>query len=306
MINIQNVVFDYDNYRALDNVSIHIEDNSITALVGPNGAGKTTLMRCIAGLLRPLSGDIFVNNIDVSKNPRQVQEQIGYLSDTFGLYDELSVERCLRYAAGLKKLPAKEINSAIDRVVSQLNLQDLVHKEAGVLSRGQRQRLAIAQCIIHQPKLLILDEPASGLDPEARFELAKLFKFLQSQNMTLLVSSHILAELDDYSTHILTIKNGKVLQHQSLNEAKNNFTLQIRFNDFAYYKETVMNYLRQLDFITHLQSFSDEVTCQTSKTEAQGAELLAYLVKQGIPITVFNYKQDNLQQSYIKAIEAVQ
>ena len=216
MIDIQHLVFEYPGHRALDDVSLHIPAGSVTALVGPNGAGKSTLLRCIAGLDQPLAGHIVVNGVAVHEHPREVHQHLGYLSDFVGLYDSLSVRRCLQYAAMANQIKAVDLDTRVSEVANALGLSDLLARRPTELSRGQRQRVAIGQAIVHSPKVLLLDEPASGLDPEARGSLSALFRALQAQGMTLVVSSHILSELDEYCTHILSIRDGHIVSHEAL------------------------------------------------------------------------------------------
>lgn len=216
LIKVEQLVYEYPGHRALDGVSLEIARGSVTALVGPNGAGKSTLMRCIAGLDRPLSGQIWLNGLSVQEQPREVHRHLGYLSDFYGLYDRLSVNHCLRYAAKAMGLPEAQVEARVAEVASQLDLTALLQRLPTELSRGQRQRLAIGQAIVHQPQVLLLDEPASGLDPEARSSLAQLFRRLQAQGMTLVVSSHILSELDEYCSHILSIRAGHIESHAAL------------------------------------------------------------------------------------------
>src|SRR3989475_76715 len=216
LIKVSQLVFEYPGHRALDGVSVHIAAGTVTALVGPNGAGKSTLMRCIAGLDQPLSGQVEVHGIAVQEQPREVHRHLGYLSDFFGLYDRLSVRRCLQYAALSMGVLPSEAPQRVAHVAGQLGLADLLERLPTELSRGQRQRVAIGQAIVHQPRVLLLDEPASGLDPEARASLSQLMRALQAQGMTLIVSSHILSELDEYCTHILSLRGGRVESHEAL------------------------------------------------------------------------------------------
>ena len=216
MIEVSQLVFEYPGHRALDGVSLRIGAGSVTALVGPNGAGKSTLMRCIAGLDQPLSGEVHVKGISVPEHPREVHRHLGYLSDFYGLYDRLSVQHCLEYSAMAMGVAADQVDLRVQEVAGQLGLMELLQRNPTELSRGQRQRVAIGQAIIHQPSVLLLDEPASGLDPEARSSLSQLFLRLQAQGMTLVVSSHILSELDEYCTHILSIRNGRLESHEAL------------------------------------------------------------------------------------------
>lgn len=219
MISVQDLTFDYPGTRALHRVSFELAAGSITALVGPNGAGKTTLLRCLAALDEPVGGAIRVDGVDALAAPREVHRRLGYLSDSFGLYEELSVERCLRHAAAIRGVPRAREGDEARAAAARLGLADRLASPAGALSRGLRQRLAIAQAIVHRPRVLLLDEPASGLDPEARHALSALFVRLRDEGMTLLVSSHILAELDAYSTHLLVLREGRVVSHAPLGGA---------------------------------------------------------------------------------------
>lgn len=216
MIEVEQLVFDYPGQRALHDVSLHVQAGSVTALVGPNGAGKSTLLRCLAGLQTPLAGRIRVAGVDVRQQPRRAHQQLGYLSDFFGLYEQLDVWQCLCHAAAAQGVPGPDIAQRAQETARALGLEGKLRAYCASLSRGQRQRVAIGQAVVHRPRVLLLDEPASGLDPEARASLAGLFRQFQAQGMTLMVSSHILSELDEYCTHILTLRAGRITQHESL------------------------------------------------------------------------------------------
>jgi ABC-2 type transport system ATP-binding protein len=215
----EDLVYDYPGTRALDRVSFAIEPGTITALVGPNGAGKTTLLRCLAVLDRPASGRIWLDGIEAAGHPRECHRKLGYLSDFYGLYDELTVRQCLSYHAAIHEIPADAQAEAVERTAHRLDLVDLMNRRASQLSRGQRQRLAVGQAILHDPTILMLDEPAAGLDPEARWKLSTMISDLAKGGMTLIVSSHILTELEDYSTHVMIIRGGRVVLHKPLSEA---------------------------------------------------------------------------------------
>jgi ABC-2 type transport system ATP-binding protein len=210
MIEVTDLIYDYPAARAVHGISFSVRPGAVLAMVGPNGAGKTTLLRCMAALDTPTSGRIRIAGIDTAEDPRGVHAVLGYLPDFFGLYDELSVRRSLIYAARSRGVGADRAEQAAQDAARRVNLHDRMETRAGELSRGLRQRLAIACTLVHGPKVLLLDEPASGLDPEARRSLSDLVTSLSGEGITVVVSSHILAELEDYSTDMLMIREGRV------------------------------------------------------------------------------------------------
>ena len=216
MIEIRELVFEYPGHRALAGISLNIVKGSITALVGPNGAGKTTLLRCVAALETPYSGRVTIDGLDTRQSPRAIHAGLGYLPDFFGLYDALSVRRCLHYAARAHGIASGSAAGAAQTAAARVGLSDRMEQAAGALSRGLRQRLAIAQTIVHQPKVLLLDEPAAGLDPQARRDLSNLLRALRDSGMTLVVSSHILAELEDYCDRMVIVDQGRITGGESI------------------------------------------------------------------------------------------
>jgi ABC-2 type transport system ATP-binding protein len=210
MIEIRSLVFEYPGHRALHGVSLVVEKGAITALVGPNGAGKTTLLRCMAALETPYEGQVVIDGLDTREEPRAIHARLGYLPDFFGLYDALPVRRCLHYAARAHGIAPGLAAEAARAAAARVGLSDRLEQPAGALSRGLRQRLAIAQAIVHCPAVLLLDEPAAGLDPQARRDLSQLLLSLKEGGMTLVVSSHILAELEDYSDRMIIVDHGRI------------------------------------------------------------------------------------------------
>ncbi|MEJ2794604.1 ABC transporter ATP-binding protein [Iodobacter sp. LRB] len=298
MIQISGLTFDYPGHRALNQLNLSVERGSVTALVGANGAGKTTLMRCIAGLETPLSGSIAVAGLDVQEEPRAVHRQMGYLSDFFGLYQDLTVAQCLEYAAASQGLAKDAITAAINNTAQRLSLQDRLGQKASSLSRGLRQRVAIGQAIIHAPQVLLLDEPASGLDPEARNELAILFRQLQASGMTLLVSSHILAELEAYSSHMLVLKDGKILEHRALSGSSHSSrALQL---SLASPNPQLAEILAGHSKVVLSKHQDNHAEFDFSGTSDEQAQLLAELIQAGLAISSFG--EQNLQQAYLRTI----
>ena len=310
VIEVSELVFEYPGHRALDRVSLRIDAGSVTALVGPNGAGKTTLLRCIAGLEQPLSGRIRVRDISVEEHPREVHRHLGYLSDFYGLYDRLNVARCLRYAALSMGMDAARAGERVRQVAGELGLSDLLQRRPTELSRGQRQRVAIGQAIVHQPGVLLLDEPASGLDPEARGSLARLFRQLQAQGMTLVVSSHILSELDEYCTHILTLRGGRVENHEALQAAAGGaeplalYDLQIAppppATDAAR-AEQALRYALQGAQVQTLDATGERPTRLWLPAQAASrAQWLAALVQSGVAVAGLTPVRESLQERYAR------
>jgi len=304
MIKISGLTFDYPGLRALSDVSLEVLAGSVTALVGPNGAGKTTLMRCISGLETPLAGTIEVAGMDVIEQPRAVHRVMGYLSDFFGLYQELSVARCLEYAAASQRLPDAAIPQAIRDTAGRLQLADRLSQASGSLSRGLRQRVAIGQAIIHQPKVLLLDEPASGLDPEARGQLAALFRELRASGMTLLVSSHILAELDEYSTHLLALRDGRVLENRALPGIARADDARILRLQLAAPDARLPAWLNAQSGLACKNAGGDFAEIAFQGDAGAQARLLATLVQAGFAVISFAEHKENLQQSYLRSVAA--
>ena len=309
VIEVRDLTFDYPGFRALDNVSLSIAAGSVTALVGPNGAGKTTLLRCLAALDTPLSGTVRVMGLDVYESPREVHRLMGYLSDNFGLYSDLTVAQGLEYAARSQGLQPTAVPDAVRATAQRMGLADKMNNLASALSRGQRQRLAIGQAIIHAPQVLLLDEPASGLDPEARGALADVFKALQAQGMTLVVSSHILAELDEYSTHMLALNHGRVLEHRALHPhgslaSGSTVERMLRLEFVTPADDAIAPWLQDQAHVRLSRAEGHAVEIGFSGDKAAQAALVSACVAAGHPLLAIAPITENLQQSYLKSLAA--
>lgn len=303
LVQVENVTYDYPGNRALQDVSISFDRGVITAIVGPNGAGKSTLMRCIAALDHPFSGRIIVDGHDSRRSPRKIHKILGYLPDFFGLYEELSVQQSLQFSARAHGLKRHEIGEAVKEAAEQVQLEDRLQHKARELSRGLRQRLAIGQAIVHKPKLLILDEPASGLDPQARNSLAQLFLALAGQGMTLLVSSHILAELDAYSDRMVIIEQGQILGGEAAHKASR--ATEIIAVDLSIDENLDEDELRRLiDPIENVELVEIEkqrlILQLSEKGEQRRAALLSALIQAGLRVTGFTRMEENLESLYRK------
>lgn len=305
MININGLCFDYPGKRALDHLSFNIEPNTITALVGPNGAGKTTLLRCLAALDSPTIGSIFIDGVDTERFPRKIHEIVSYLSDFFGLYDELTVRQSLMFFASSHLCPNSLIPERIEKTVDALQLREYIDVQAGKLSRGLRQRLAIAQTIIHQPKILILDEPASGLDPESRYNLSKLLLELQKGGMTLIVSSHILSELEDYSSNMIVLNEGKLVNQsvltKTVRELGNTVILKIEFTSDATPHVHVMQQMANLIIKSVDGKF---ITAKFTGSSEDQHTLLKALIQKDLPVCGIHEVKESMQDVYLNITKA--
>jgi ABC-2 type transport system ATP-binding protein len=298
MIRVEDLVFDYPGLRALDGVSFSVEARSITALVGPNGAGKTTLLNCMAGLALPAAGRVLLDGIDVHRTPREAHARMGYLADFFGVYGELTVARCLDYRARAQAIAPDRRAAAVQRAAERLGLADRLGQRAGELSRGLRQRLAIAQAIVHDPAIILLDEPASGLDPEARFGLAAVLRALRDDGMTLVVSSHILAELEDYSTHLLVLERGRVLEHRALTGAAamgGPARIELRLAEPHPGLASILASLGATEI--EIEGVGARLTAGPGAPDQ--AALLRRLIEAGLPVASFAPIKSDLQDAYL-------
>jgi ABC-2 type transport system ATP-binding protein len=209
MISAQSLSKSYGPVRALRNVSFHVKPGEIIGLLGPNGAGKTTIMKILTGYLQPSSGTAAVDGLDVVDQALEVQRRIGYLPETAPLYPELSVQAYLRMMATLRHIPEPEQPARLSDAIRATGLQNHLTRPVGQLSKGYRQRVGLAQAIVHQPKLLILDEPTIGLDPTQIVEVRRLIRRL-AQHSTVLLSTHILPEVEAICDGVIILMNGEV------------------------------------------------------------------------------------------------
>lgn len=224
VVDCQGLSKNWENLIAVDNLTLQIPKGAVVALVGPNGAGKSTWMKMMAGLLAPTHGSVKICGYEVTESPREVHQLVGFLPDFFGLYENLTIEEYLNYFCRCYGINGNKISQRIDDLLEKVSLTDKKTSLLDQLSRGMKQRVAIARSLVADPPLLILDEPSAGLDPEARADLQKLFQKLAADGKTLIVSSHILSELQEYSTHVAILQKGKLMAWgltQDLAQGKN-------------------------------------------------------------------------------------
>jgi len=220
MIKVEGLTKRYDRTVAVDNISFEVEKGQIVGFLGPNGAGKTTTMRVLTCFLPPTAGTASVAGFDVLENPLEVKRHIGYLPETPPLYPEMEVSEYLRFVGKLKGIPAGEIGRRVDEVAERCAVTDVRKKLIGKLSKGYRQRVGLAQAIIHNPDVLILDEPTSGLDPKQIIEIRELLRALSGEH-TIILSTHILSEVEQSCERVIIINQGKLVAIDSVSNLTN-------------------------------------------------------------------------------------
>jgi len=209
MIEVTDLAKSYGPIQALKDVSVHIETGEVIGLLGPNGAGKTTMIKILTGYLQPDSGRVTVDGVDVLSSPLQVQKRIGYLPENAPLYPELSVQAYLKMMADLRQIPVEEQPARLSEAVRATALTDHLTRPIGELSKGYRQRVGLAQAILHQPKLLICDEPTASLDPTQIVEVRRLIRRL-ARHSTIILSTHVLSEVEATCDRVIILLNGEV------------------------------------------------------------------------------------------------
>jgi ABC-2 type transport system ATP-binding protein len=302
MLQVSNLRKEYAGLTAVKGISFTLQPGDVFGFIGSNGAGKTTTIRMIATLLEPTSGTAVLNNEDINKNPMAVRRMIGYMPDFFGLYDDVKVWEYLDFFAAIYQVPARQRNEVIDNV---LELTDLtVKKQAFVqsLSRGMQQRLCLARCLVHDPALLLLDEPASGLDPRARAELKELIAELGRMGKIVIVSSHILPELSDFCNTVGIIEKGELLAYGPVSEIVR-ATQPTRILEAHVLRDAAgaVSLLQSLPAVINAQATRDgEIRIDFAGDNEGQADLVKMLIDKGFRVVGFREHQADLEDVFLK------
>jgi len=236
MIRLKSVCKDFDQIRAVDDISLEIKKGEIVGFLGPNAAGKTTTLRMIAGVLPPSDGEVVINKKRVDEYKNKLQKDIGYLPENNPLYENLTVEEFLRFFLQVKEVDRNKWDNTIKYIVKNTGIEKAYFRPIGELSKGYRQRVGLAQALLTKPKILILDEPTEGLDPNQRTEIHKLIKKL-AKKRTVLIASHILPEITKIASRIIIIHKGKKVADGTYKELskmkKGGTTLEVKVNSKA-------------------------------------------------------------------------
>jgi ABC-2 type transport system ATP-binding protein len=291
LIKIQKVSKRYRTVNALHDFSLEIPRGSIYGLIGPNGAGKTTLLRILAALLSPSAGQVWFENEEVSKIPSVIQRKVGYMPDFFGVYPDLTSAEYLEFYAGIHGIPRQKRARIITDLLELVELTSKRDALVESLSRGMKQRLCLARALVHDPELLLLDEPASGLDPRSRVELRELVRTLQSMGKTVIISSHILLELAEMCTDVAIMQKGRLIVSGDVDQVSHRLgdsrPLEIRVLDLERIPET-LQLLKELPDISNVTGGEGNlVQAEFSGNDQELHQLLVKLITNNIPVISF-------------------
>ena len=293
---------EFDDVVAVQGLDLNVPEGEIYGLIGPNGAGKTTTIRMACGLLDPTDGHVTVAGVDVHQDPERAQQFIGYLSDFFSVYEDLNVSEYLDFFAHAYKMPESEIPGRIDEVIRQVELE--VKRDAMIkgLSRGMKQRLGIARAIVHKPRVLLLDEPASGLDPKARLDLRNLLRALRDEGTTILISSHILTELEGFCTSIGIMEKGEMIRSGTISDisaAETPFRV-VRLGWLGPGDTMVSEKLGDNPNVSGLMVQGSQGVFKFAGNEEELAGVLTGLVSAGVKVVNFGEVKQTVEDLYLK------
>ena len=301
MLKIENLVKNYGKCRALNGLSMEVRKGELFGFIGPNGAEKITAIKMMAWLLRADSGHVYLDGKDALKDADKLKQKIGYVPDNFGVYDNLKAIEYMEFYASTYGLVGKEVQKRCYELMGQVGLEGRGEVYVDELSRGMQQRLCLARAMIHKPDILILDEPASGLDPRSRFEMKMILKELCRKGATILISSHILSELAEMCSSIGIIKKGELLQQGSIEEIVSavNISNPILLHVCDEQKKT-LEFLKENPLVQTLAIDGKEFQFTFTGSVKEEAELLQQMIQQGIQVLSFGRKRDNLETIFMQ------
>lgn len=301
MIDIRKLSKSYGSFQALRELDLEIAGGTVFGVVGANGAGKSTAFSILATLLPPTSGDAFIGGSSVRTAADDVRKKIGYMPDFFGVYDQLKTDEYLDFYAASYGIDVRQRQVLIGQLLELVNLEQKHDAYVDSLSRGMKQRLCLARSLIHDPQVLILDEPASGLDPRARVEMREIMKRLKGMDKTVLISSHILPELAEMCDEIGVLDRGRLVARNSVREIhtrlKGDRVITVKLNGSP---DLAVRFFEERPFISAIRPDSaGEITFSFSGGEADQAELLSAAVSRGLGIRSFSEEETDLEDVFM-------
>ena len=301
MLQINHLYKSYGKFQAVSNLTLHIPKGDLFGFVGPNGAGKTTTIRMVCGLMLPNSGDIFINGIDAMAHQKEIKKQIGYVPDFFGVYDNLKVREYMDFYGSMYRMNSREIQRISDDLLELVNLSDKKEVFVDTLSRGMKQRLCVARALIHNPAVLVLDEPNSGLDPRARVEMKELLQNLRSMGKTIVISSHILSELSEMCNSIGIMNHGSLVAAGRIEDVMEgvfgNNQLVITLDEG---RETAIRIVNEYTKVEVDSVGEHEIRLSHNMTKTEIAQMVGAMIAGGVVVTGFHKQEGDLETLFMR------
>ncbi|MEK4747003.1 ABC transporter ATP-binding protein [Niallia sp. FSL W8-0177] len=308
MIEIKGLSKKYGKFTALEPLDLQIEAGCVFGFVGQNGAGKSTTFSILATLLAPTSGTATINGADIIKQPKEVRKQLGYMPDFFGVYDQLKAEEYLDFYGASYGISAAQREKLIPQLLELVNLSHKRKEYVDLLSRGMKQRLCLARSLIHDPAVLILDEPASGLDPRARIEMREILKELKNMGKTILISSHILPELAEMCDVIGILDQGKLVAQGTVSAIQQQLQSEKIISVKTFDIQKTIEFLEESPRISKIEVLEDGKVIQFLFKGGDKAqqELLKTAIQKEIPIISFSEMESNLEDVFMEITKEVE
>jgi ABC-2 type transport system ATP-binding protein len=306
MISLASVSKSYDGKMAVDDVDLTVPAGSVFGLIGPNGAGKTTTLKMIATLIKPDAGRVVVCGHDVAEDVRSARRALGYMPDQFGTFRVVNCVEYLEFFGRAYGLFGQDLARRVEAVLELTDLGAVREEPTSALSTGMRQRLCLAKTLLHDPRVLVLDEPASGLDPRARIEIRSLLRELGRMGKTVIISSHILADLEEICSDVAIIELGKVVWSGSLGDVKQELRAQRFEVTFEVHEEDASRALevaRGLECVERAQA--DGVKLTAKLAGSRGNDLLRALIDAGIEIVSFSQERVSLEAIFLERTRGI-
>lgn len=301
MLYINDLTKKYGSFTAVNHLSLHIPEGDLFGFVGPNGAGKTTTIRIVCGLLKASGGSVQIGGTEAVVGTKEMKRLIGYVPDFFGVYDNLKVREYMDFYGSMYGMRSRDITKLSEDLLELVNLSDKKELYVDTLSRGMKQRLCVARALLHNPKLLILDEPSSGLDPRARVEMKELLKNLHSMGKTIVISSHILSELSEMCTSIGIMNQGQLITAGRIEDIMRQATGGKRIHiQTASGIETAVRLLQEQVGVSVESVRENEIIISNNNTDEQISALIGLLIQNQVVLTGFYREEGNLETLFMQ------
>jgi ABC-2 type transport system ATP-binding protein len=300
-VQVKNLRKEFGRTLAVDNISFSFDSGHVFGFVGPNGAGKTTTMRIISTIEEPTSGDVLLNGISVCEEPEMARRVVGYVPDTLPQHGDITVHEYLDFFARAYGLRGRKRSQAIEAIEEFTNVTGIRDKHLKALSKGMKQRVSLGRALVYDPDVLVLDEPAAGLDPRARVELRELLGLLAERKKAILISSHILTELTEICNGVVIIERGKILETGTIDEVLKKSTprrtVAIRLLDTQ--NAPLLKELLLMPYVENPRDVANEVHFELNGDESAACEILGMLVAKKFPIVEFRQTKANLEDIFM-------